>query len=275
VEFALPEILSVSIPDNSMKIGDVISATITTATDGGSPFSMVSGEIGGYPLYNFVRISETSYLANFEIIEDGNSYLATEDIPVTNLIISDGLVQSLPYNLPISQGNDLLDAQLPVIHGMVAETGIYSIGDVLNLTISADGLLYNIHPSSTVNGIAASEPNMLFTELGSGMYRLSYLVQEGDTDVAPGELQASIMLVKPSGNIGLPFTELGNTALVTIDAHAPLISHMEVPDVEVGVGGMVQVTITADEEGYVASVGSIINGIPLSSPRITFSALFF
>jgi len=271
VEFAPPEILSVSITDASMKIGDVISATITTASDGGFSFSMVSGEIGGYPLYNFLRIDETTYLANFEVIEGGNSYLASDDIPVSNLIITEGTIQSLPYNLPITQGNDLLDAQLPEVSGIVAETGIYSIGDVLNLNISADGLFYNIHPSSTVNGIAASEPNMLFTELGGGAYRLSYLIQEGDTDVAPGELLASIMLVKPSGNIGLPFTDIGNTASVAIDAHAPVITQLEVPDIEVGVGGTVQVTIIADEEGYIASAGSIINGIPLSSPRVTFS----
>ncbi|MEN8203326.1 MAG: fibronectin type III domain-containing protein [Bacteroidota bacterium] len=271
VEFSPPEILGVSIPDASMKIGDIVSATITTATDGGSPFSMVSGEIGGYPLYNFQAIDETTYLANFEIIENGNSYLATEDIPVTNLIITDGSIPSLTYDLPIIQGNDLLDAELPVIGGVVAETGIYSIGDVVILNISADGLAYEIHPSSMINGILVSEPNILFTELGGGIYTLSYVVQEGDTDVAPGELMASIMLVKPSGNISLPYTEIGNTASVAIDAHAPLITHMEVPDIEVGVGGTVQVTITADEEGYVASLGSIINGIPLSSPRITFS----
>jgi hypothetical protein len=264
-------VLSVSIPDESMKIGDIVSATINTANDGGTSFVLVSGEIGGYPLYNFSRIDATTYLANFEIIEGGASYLDTEDIPVTNLVISDGLVQSIPYDLPIAQGNDPLDAQLPIVSGVVAVTGIYSIGDELILNISADGLLYDIHPSSTVNGIEASEPNMLFTELGGGIYSLSYTIQEGDTDVAPDELTASIMLVKPSGNVSLPYTEIGNTASVAIDAHAPVIASMEVPDNEVGVGGTVQITITADEEGYVASVGSIINGIPLSSPRITFS----
>jgi len=270
VEYSLPEIQSVSIPDAIMKIGDIISATITVATDGGSEFTMVSGLIGGYPLYNFQRIDETTYLANFEIIEDGNSYLATEDIPVTDLIITDETVQSLAYNLPIIQGNDLLDSRVPVIGSVVAETGIYSIGDVVNLNISADGLNYEIHPSSVINGVLATELNVLFTELGGGIYRLSYMVQEGDTDAAPGELLATVILVKPSGNIGVPYTEIGNTASVSIDAHAPVITHLEVPDLEVGVGGTVQVTITADEAGYVASVGSIINGIPLSSPRITF-----
>jgi len=271
VELNLPEILSVSIPDASMKIGDIISATIKVISDGGSGFSMVSGEVGGYPLYNFQRINETTYLANFEVVQDGNSYLANEDIPVTNLIINDGPVQSLPYNLPITQGNDLLDAQLPVIGSVVAVTGIYSIGDVVNLNIRADGLNYDIHPSSTINGVLVSEPNIQFNEIGGGNYRLSYVVQEGDNDVAPGELLASIIVVKPSGNIGLPYTEIGNTASVSIDAHAPVIIRLEVPDLEVGVGGTVQVTISADEDGFIASEGTIINGIPLSSPRVTFS----
>ncbi len=271
VEFKLPEILNVSIPDASMKIDDIISATISVSSDGGTAFSMLSGTIGGYPLYNFQRIDELTYLANFLIIKDGNSYLASEQIPVTNLIISDGGVQSLAYNLPIIQPNDLLDAQLPNVVSAIAQTGIYGVGDVVILNIRADGLGYDIHPASTINSIAASEPQIAFTELGGGNYSLSYMVQEGDNDVAPSELLASIMLVKPSGNIGLPFTAIGNTASVSIDAHAPVITRMEVPDIEVGNGGIVQVTITADEEGYIASPGSIINGIPLSSPRVTFS----
>ena len=163
-----------------------------------------------------------------------------------------------------------LDSKIPVISSMVAVTGIYGIGDVVVLNISADGLNYTAHPSSVINGIPVTETNVTFTELSGGNYRLSYVVQEGDNDVQTGELLASVILVKPSGNVGLPYTDIGNTASVSIDAHAPVISQVEVPDLEVGVGGTVEVTISADEAGYVASAGTTINGIPLSSPRVTF-----
>jgi hypothetical protein len=96
-------------------------------------------------------------------------------------------------------------------------------------------------------------------------------VKQGDKDVGPGELMATIMLVKPSGNLNLPYSNIANIADLTIDAHAPVISKMEVPSIEVGVGGMVQVTVTADGAGYTAVAGTVVNGIPLSSPRVTFS----
>ena len=79
VEYKVPEIKSVTIPNASMKIGDIISATFKVSTDGGFVFSLVSGSIGGYPLYNFQRIDATTYLANFQITQDGNSYLAGRD----------------------------------------------------------------------------------------------------------------------------------------------------------------------------------------------------
>ena len=267
----IPEVLNVSIPDVVMNIGDEVTATISVGEDGNSYYSLVSGSIGGYPLYNRFRLNSTTYLAKFAITENGNSYAALEDIPVTNLVITDGTNQSLPYNKPIVQPNDLLDSRAPVIISVTAVSGSYKIGDNVILNIVADGSSYVLHPSSIINGIFASQTNIRFFDLGGGSYRLSYTVKQGDDDVGPGELMATIMLVKPSGNLNLPYSNIANIANLTIDAHAPVISRMEVPSVEVGVGGVVQLTITADGAGYSAVTGTSVNGIPLSSPRVTFS----
>ncbi|MCK4749529.1 MAG: HYR domain-containing protein, partial [Bacteroidales bacterium] len=275
VEIKEPEILNVTIPDASMKIGDIISATITVGDDGGQIYSMISGTVGGYPLTNFQRINSTTYLANFTIIEGGNSYLAHEPIPVANLVVTDGVIPSLPYILPIIQANDLLDAEIPVVFSMIAVPGAYKIGDVLNINITANGLNYSIHPNSIINGIYLffELPNVIFTDLGGGNYRLSYMIEEGNIDVAPGELNVSVMLVKPSGNSSIEYTTVINTEVVSIDAHPPVVTRLEAPSIEVGVGGTVQITITADGEDYTAANGTTINGVPLSSPRVTFSEL--
>ena len=262
-------ISNVQIPNATMKIGDIITATITVSNDAGTPFSLVTGTIGGYPLLNLLRVNATTYLANFTITEGGNSYAALLNIPITNLILTDGIIQNLPYNKPIIQNNDALDAKLPVITTMTVASVIRKVGDIVRLNINADSTHYTIHPLSTINGIAVTAPNVTFVEVGSGSYRLIYTVLEGDNDVASGQLKASVVLVKPSGNFNtLPFITI-NPNTLRIDAHAPAVTRMEVSQDEVGVGGVVQLVITADGEGYNGGPGTVINGIPLSSNRVS------
>lgn len=270
IETKDPEILEVSIPNGIMKIGQLITATISVAEDGGSEYVLVSGTIGGYPLQDLQRINSTTYMANFLIVEGGNSYEALEDIPVENLVVSDGLTASEPYATPISQDEDLLDAELPVVISADLVAGDYKIGDQVVIDIETDGPGYMLDPLSTMNGLAVSDPNIAFVEIGEGIYQLIYMVEEGNEDVAAGEFEASLVFEKPSGNIGDPHTFIGNTGLVTIDANAPLVTRLEVPDEEVGVGGTVLVTITADGTDYTLATGTLINGIPMGSDQVTF-----
>ncbi|MEN8228770.1 MAG: T9SS type A sorting domain-containing protein [Bacteroidota bacterium] len=269
------EVLNVTIPNGSMKIGDVITATITVDHDDGIPYTFISGSVGGYPLEGFQRISATIYQANFSITQGGNSYSASQDIPVSDLIISKGADLSPPYNLPIVQNSDPIDAKLPVINSMQVAGGNMKIGDVVILTINADDIDYSPHPLTTINGVAITAPNVTFSESGDGNYTLSYTIQEGDTDVGPAlsELEVTVILVKPSGNTGLPYSTVTNASQLTIDAHAPEVTAMEVPSIEVGVGGSVKVTVTADGMGYTAGTGTMINGVSLASSRVTFTEL--
>ncbi len=268
-----PEVLNVTIPNATMKIGDVITATIKVANDGGTGYTLLSGAIGGYPLQGFVRINSTTYLANFLIIEGGNSYEARTNIPVGNVVVYDGANSSLPYSTPISQDNDLLDAQRPVVISADLVEGLYKVGDEVVINIHTDGLAYMIDPVSTVNGISVTETNIRFIEIGLGYYQLIYKVLEGDADIAPGEFEASLVFEKPSGNTGDPYTTLGNVNKVEIDANAPVVSRIEVPNEEVGVGGVVVVTITADGTAYTAASGTLINGVPLSSNKVDFAEI--
>lgn len=269
------QVLNVSIPNESMKIGEKIIVTMTVEDDQGNPYSFTSGSVGGYPLENFQRISATSYAAEFTIIQDGNSYTAIEDIPVSELVISNGVDQSAPYNLPIIQDNDPLDAALPLISSMLVEGGIKKIGDVVNLVLETDGENYSIDPLSTINGIALSEPNIAFSESGSGTYVLSYTIQEGDTDVGPdaAEFLVSIILIKPSENIGLPYSTVTNASSLSIDAHAPVVLRLEVPDEVAGPGDTVIITVNADGMSYSCGEETMINGVPINSTRLSFSEL--
>ena len=266
-------ILNLSIPDVSMKIGDVVVATMTVTPPSQIPYTMISGNVGGYPLGNFQSVSQNTYVASFTITEGGNSYTASQNIPVSDLVISDGTLLSTPYNVPIVQGNDPLDAALPLISSMQVSEGLFGIGDTVILVIMADGSGYSLGPNSSFNGIVAPAPNISFTESAAGNYSLHYIVQEGDNEVVAGisDIQASILLVKPSGNVGTPFTTVSNASMLSIDTHPPVVTRLEVPSLEVGVGGTVTMQVTADGTGYIAIAGTSINGIPLSSDRVSFS----
>jgi uncharacterized repeat protein (TIGR02543 family) len=261
---------NVTIPNGTMKIGDVVSATISVSYDANLPYNFVSGNIGGYLLTGFQRVNATTYLANFSITEGGNSYLAAQNIPVGNLVISNGTIQSAPYNVPIIQNNDLLDAEYPHISALSVESGTHAIGSTVVVNIRADGSGYSLLPASAINGIPVSASNVVFADLGGGNYRIRYMVMEGDNDVGPGELTISVTMAKPSGNIGTPYTLIANAENLTIDAHPPVVTRLEVTSRAYGVGQTIRMAIAADGTGYSAQAGTQINGIPLSSPRVTF-----
>ena len=263
------EILNVQIPNVTMKIGDVVTATLSVSNDAGTPYFLVSGTIAGYPLVNLQRLNATTYRATFTVTLGGASYPALADIPVANLVLSDGAIQNIPYNEPIIQNNDALDAKIPVVTAMSVASQFYKVGDIVTLNISADSTHYTAHPLTTINGIPVTAPNVTFVEVGAGNYRLIYTVLEGDTDVPAGMLTAAVTLVKPSGNFNaLPYNVIApNTA--RIDAHSPVVARMEVSQTEVGPGKAVQLVITADGLGYTGGAGTVINGIPITSDRVS------
>jgi PKD repeat protein len=266
---------NLTIPDRSMKIGDRVTATLEVDNDGGGTYTLVSGSVGGYPLTGLQRSSSTLYTATFTITEGGNSYLAGEPIPVSDLVLALGTSQGGVFQGSIIQDHDPVDAKFPVIQSMAVDAGVYRIGEVVNLSIKADGTGYSAGPATTVNGISLSASTVTFSETGSGNYLLTYVVKEGDPDVTPPEnlLTASVVLIKPSGNTGEPFSTLSNASQVAIDAHPPRITRMEVPSIAVGPGGSVVVDVVADGTGYTAGPDTKINGIPLGSDRVSFTEL--
>lgn len=198
-------VLDLTIPNESMKIGDLIDATILVHDDAGLPYTLVSGSVGGYLLEDFQRISATIYHAGFQIAEGGNSYFASSDIPVSRLVISNGELQSDPYELPIIQDSDPIDAIAPLVTRLEVRSGAVGVGDTLTLTITADGAGYSPGTGTLINGVGTASSRLIFLDLSDGMYELLYMVGTGDADVAPGMLEASIVLQDSAGNPGLPF----------------------------------------------------------------------
>lgn len=207
------EVLDVSIPDESMKIGDVVPVSIEVNDDGGEAYTLVSGSVGGYPLEGFDRLSATSYQSEFTIVEGGNSFLAQQDIPVSDVVISDGDMNSTVYEEPIVQNNDPIDAVFPVIIRLEVQSMAVGVGGSIMMTISSDGPDYTLAEGSQVNGIPLSSSRLMLTELGGGLYELSLVVETGDNPVSPGSLAANIVLMDEAGNIGAPYQIIESNTL--------------------------------------------------------------
>ena len=265
-----PVIVNVSIPNVPMKINDVVNVAISTSNDGGTPYTLTSGNIGGFSLFNLQRVSAASYTANFVVSSGGNNYAAAASIPVNDIVISNGQYTSEPYSQNIVQNNDPVDAKRPVVNSLSIISGSKKIGESLILIVDADDAGYAIDPSSTVNDISISSVNMTFTEIGSGNYTITYTVSEGDNDVAPGALSASVVLIDPAGNKSLPYTNIA-TNTVSIDANSPEVLSMTVNPGNKGIGDLVEVTINTDGNNYMINSASSINGVPISSPRVNFT----
>ncbi|MFH0892645.1 MAG: hypothetical protein V1867_07800 [Candidatus Falkowbacteria bacterium] len=113
-----PTISGVSIPNVSMKVGDIVTATTTVGDDGGKTYVLISGSIGGFALGGFTRENATTYTATFTVTESGADVAAGSDIPVSSLVIRDpAFNESTAYNTPISQGSDPIDANTPTVPG--------------------------------------------------------------------------------------------------------------------------------------------------------------
>ena len=110
---------------------------------------------------------------------------------------------------------------LPALDRLLAA----GVGGVVLLTITADETDYSVAPGTVINGIPESSDNVVFSELGSGLYALSYTVSEGDQNVAVGNLQATVVMQDEAGNVSEPFSIVDQNELeVYTELPAPIMS---------------------------------------------------
>ncbi len=269
-----PEISNVEIPDDTMNIGEQVTVIIRVESDRGNSYTLNGGEIGGYPLTGLSRVNETTYISGFTVTEGGNDYAAHQNIPVTGLQLYNGLLPGEVYNQPIIQGNDLLDANRPVILGIAAQSsGAQNIGSVILLRINADQAGYIFTQASHVNNVPLSASSIQVTSLGAGDYDLSYMVGEGDNDVGEGNLELEIIAGDIAGNFSLPYTSLSPNDL-SIDASSPTITraYISSTDTIVQVGETLEIMVEADQSGYSSHENTRINDVPVG-PNLIFTDL--
>ncbi len=268
---AEPRILQVSIPVDTFGIGETVTCSITVENDLGRNYTYHSGTIAGRTIEGLTRSSATLYQGSFTVHEGDTDYSAPIPIPVQNLRLDAGPVEGWEYDGQISQpGGYMIDAHPPVIHSMQAPGGLKKIGDLLDISVSADDVNYTAVPAETfVNSIPATNSRVSFINLGNTSYVLRYHVGQGDKDVKQGDLTASLRLRDPAGNRSANFVTIAQNN-ISIDANPPVISKITVPDSIYTVGEEIQCRVFSDGSDYTATTETSINGVPLSSPNVTF-----
>ncbi len=266
-----PVILSVSIPDVAMGIGDVVTATIYVDDDDDNIFTYGSGTIAGRSISVFRRIDKNTYEGDFQIIENSTpEYLAIESIPVVNLQLFNGSTPGNIFSSSIIGSHDAIDSRRPIVDLIDFNNGSYKIGDQITAVIHAteSGLTFD-DALTKINTIALSASNVQSNESGSGIYQLNYTVEDGNPDLS-GAILVDVVMKDAVGNPSILFNTVSGPSPV-IDANSPLISSITVTSSGVKVPGQtVVLTIVSTETGLNLRSGTHVNNIPSTSPRLSF-----
>ncbi|TVZ41001.1 OmpA family protein [Alteromonadaceae bacterium 2753L.S.0a.02] len=257
-----PTISSVSIPNSAMKVGDVVTASITVTSDtddyttgsGG-----ISGTIGGFTLGSLSRISSTSYTAQFTITNGGTDVAAGSNVPVNFTLTDSSGNTSSAFTTAISQASDSIDANIPTITSMTIPNAAAKVGDALTVSILAGeaGLTFI---SGSVNGVTITG----FSDDTGGNYSATYTVAEGNTDRAAGDdIPVSLILQDSSGNNSNTYTTAISQASDSIDANSPTVTNVSIPNSAMKIGDAVSVSITAGEAGLSLNSGTV-NGVSVT-----------
>ena len=268
-----PVITSVTVPNVGMGIGETVTATLEVNIDDDQSFTLVGGTIAGRTVYDLDRVNEVTYTVKFDIGPEGSNpqYAAGDDIPYENLQLQNGTLIGQQYSGSISQGGDPIDTERPDVTLVSINNGTYKVGETLVITIqSPEADLTFDQILSTVNTVSLTNPRITVLNAGSGVYQISYKIEEGQPDVVfPDPMPINLLLTDGVGNSSVPIISYSGTHPV-IDANSPVISAIDETTTGIVIpGNEVVYTITAGETGLTPGSGTLVNNVGLGSGRVT------
>ncbi|RAU19983.1 hypothetical protein CU669_20840, partial [Paramagnetospirillum kuznetsovii] len=217
----VPTITSVTTSASRYKLGDTVTATITTGTyDGNGAYTLAAGStLDGMTLsgwtYNTATNSGTAtFTVTSATTEVYNASLAT-NIRVTDAAGNN----SAAYTTAIA--GKTIDRTAPAISTVTLNAGTYKLGDTVTATITPvaayDGHgAYTLGAGSTIDGMTLSGWSY---NTGTGIGTASFTVTGATTEVINGSVATNITIADFVGNASAAYT----TAIPskTIDAKAP------------------------------------------------------
>lgn len=249
-----PAIYSVSYSPASgwRKIGDVVGLTFNAGETGLFEESIT---VNGKAVSHFTDNLDNTYTVNYTVVE-GDTDIGEGDRLPLSIQVRDAVGNLSPVydTAPDAANCPAVDATRPAISSLTfsPQSGILSIGEILNLTVSAGetGLLEN---AITVNGNAVTG----YTDNLNGTYTVTYTVDEGDPDRGMNDqIPVSIVLADPAGNTNAAYTSAPAPSLTpSVDANRPVLTSVAYSPSSGWrkIGDSVTVTIRAEESDLVLS----------------------
>ena len=243
----VPAIESVNLAAGTYGIGGALVITLVAA-DAETGLTLKPGST-----FNGQELSDFAALEG-----QPGSYTATYNVAAADASVADGEVASANLVLVDIAGNESaaiveilldgvsIDTAPPGIADIVVAVGNHGIGaDVAITFIAIDSETdLSLKSGSTFNGQELTAFAPLADQPGS--YTATYSVISGDPDVAASaELNTSIALVDIAGNESNATTSLSLGSDTSIDANAPIIESISVPQGTYGIASTVAVTIVA------------------------------
>jgi len=249
-----PEITGVSIPDTAMAFGDTVVVTITVVDDGGDLYILQSGTVADFDLSGLIRLTNTSYTAQFTITDDTVIVDGANDIPV-DITLEDMVGHvSNTYTTPISQASDAINVSpdQPVITNVSIPDTAMVTGDTVTVTLNVvdDGGDFYTLQAGTVAGFTLVD----LTKLDNTTYTAQFTISDDSTVVAAGgDIPVTIILVDSNGLASNTYTKAISQDSDSINAGSdtdpPVITHVSIPDTPMFSSDTVTVTITVLDDG--------------------------
>jgi hypothetical protein len=197
-----PVITSVSIPDDTLSIGDIVADTIQVEPDGGDFPNLTSGIIGGNSVSKLFRLNDTIYVSEFTISDGGMDYATGDSIPVDNIVLTDDAGNvSVPFYDSIAQNSGLIDANKPLIKRYITADSALKIGDTAVDTIIFKHKI-GVSPS-LISGTYGGYTLSNFSKTDDTTYTVEYTIDEnGNSFSASDDIQLSNLKIQDgAGNI--------------------------------------------------------------------------
>jgi len=246
-------------------IGDTLTMTIQSTETGLSAATITVNTVDVASTFN--DNGDNTYRVYY-VVQSGDPEVAqTETIPI-QVILEDaaGNRNSAYTTSPAADACPAIDSQGPSITSVSFSptSGVLVPGSNLVMTIQASEAGLSAK-EITVNNV---DVKSTLSDLGGGYYSVTYVVSEGDDDIADNStIPIRIILQDDAGNETPAYTTSPAADVSPgIDAHAPLVTNLFFTPSSgiLGIGDTVTVTILADERDYTAQTLEI-NGQSISN----------
>lgn len=176
---------------------------------------------------SFLELGYNNYILRYEISEND------DDVSIHNLTANltlKDIAGNISDTKDVLESNDIsIDANSPVISMISVPDGNYTVDDVVEITVTADGADYDFVSGTAVNGVPLSPPDLTGSYSSLNQYKLYYTVSEGDNEVLPGNLSVSVRLQDEAGNYSeFNTVESNSLAVYTTKPEATILGNVEI-----------------------------------------------